>query len=381
MISHFSALFGIYLVVAMTLMGCGVAPESPSVECLDPKQSKTWLLSEVDETFKSQPNAAFRFPIANRTDHPITVRVRSIGCSCYRVKHGETRLKVDDPVEIGAGATEVFSLSPPRPAFDSASDYSFSLEYEAKPGAPTSVINCQGVLNSIADVRVNPTVLTAEFVHDSPAQAVLMEVTRTARVRGDATAPIVTRGWPEGTQVDEPVAIGEVTQVLDGLWKQTWRVTARVPKPSLTANPQEVWPIQVSGTRPDSPQNQAQLMIRFRSGLSGPRLVHLGDVQVGQSVTRRVQILARDEQPFRILGPSDPNEVLSLSSESSSASKAHWSNLTMNAREPGDFRQVMQVVTDHPQQANLAIEVRAHIVSPVSTTAPASPAVPSSNTP
>lgn len=381
MISRFSVLLGIHLVVAMTAMGCGTAPEAVSVECLHPKQSKTWLLSEVDENFKSNPDAAFRFPIANRTGDPITVRVHSIGCSCYRVKHAETRLKIDDEVEIGSGATEVFTLSPPRPAFDSTSEYNFSLECEGKPGQPSSILSCHGVLNSIADVRVNPTVLTAEFVHDSPAQAVLMEVTRTARAREDAIQPIVTQGWPEGTQVDEPVAVGEVTQVLDGLWKQTWRVTALIPKPSLTANPQEVWPIRVRGASPDSPQNQVQLMIRFRSGLSGPRIVHFGDVQVGQPVSRRIQVLARDGLPFRILGPADPKEMLSLNSDSDAASKSHWSNLTLNATEPGDFHQILQVVTDHPQQANLAIEVRAHIAATVPETAPISPTTPSEQKP
>lgn len=356
----------------MALVGCGATPDPATVECLDPKQSKTWLLSEVNDAFEGHPGAAFRFPIVNRTDYPVMVRVRSIGCSCYQVKHAETRLKVDDRFEIGAGVTEVLTLFPPRPTFDRASDYNFSLEYEGKPGELKSVINCQGVLNSIADIRVNPTVLTAEFVHDSPAQAVLMEVTRTARTRENALQQIVTRGWPDGTQVDEPVAVGEATQVLDGLWKQTCRVTARIPRPSLRASPQEVWPIRVGGTSPDSPQNQAQLMVRFRSGLSGPRIVHFGDVQVGQHVTRRIQILARDGQPFRILGPSDPNEMLSIESDSVAATKAHWTNLTLYAREPGDFRQLVQIATDHPSQANLSVEVRASITSPVSTTIPIS---------
>lgn len=381
MISRFSVSICLSIFVAMTLVGCGAAPDSATVECLDPKQSKTWLLSEVNDTFEGHPDAAFRFPVVNRTSHPVVVRVRSIGCSCYQVKHAEARLKVDDRFEIGAGATEVLTLFPPRPTFDRASDYNFSLGYERKTGELESVINCQGVLNSIADIRVNPTVLTAEFVHDSPAQAILMEVTRTARAREDVVHQIITRGWPDGTQVDEPVPVGEATQVLDGFWKQTWRVAARIPKPSLTASPQEVWPIRVGGASPDSPQNQAQLMVRFRSGLSGPRIVHFGDVQVGQPVTRRIQILARDGQPFRILGPSDPNEMLSIESDSTDATKAHWINLIMNAKEPGDFRQVLQVTTDHPTQANLAVEVRASITAPVSTTIPTLRAAPSEEKP
>lgn len=350
---------------ALTWAGCGTSSEPAAVACLAPKQSKTWLLSEVDDSFEGHPNRSFQFPIANQAGQPVTLRVRSIGCSCYQVRKGEKRLKVDDQLELATDATEMLALYPPRPSFDRVSDYNFSLEYELKPDEPSSIVVCQGVLTSIADVRVNPTLLTAEFVHDSPSQTVLMEVTRTARQREDVEQKITTTGWPDGTQVDEPAKVGEPAQVLDGLWKQTWRVSARIPKPELSATPQEMWPIRVGGPTLDSPHNNVQLMIRFRSGLSGPRLVHFGDVSVGQPVARRIQILARDDLPFRILGPSDPNELLSLKADSAEANKAHWGNLTINAREPGDFRQVMRVTTDHPQQADLAIEVRANITAPV----------------
>ena len=354
------------LCAAVSLFGCGDSHEPAALSCPTPRQSKTCLLSEVDDSFEKHPNGAFQFPIVNQTGQTVSVRVHSIGCSCYQVKRGETRIKVDDRFEIGNGVTELLTLFPPRPAFDRVSDYNFSLEYELQPGAPKAVVSCQGVLNSIADMRVNPTVLTAEFVHDSPSQTVLMEITRTARKREDVEHPPLTSGWPEGTQVEEPVSIGESVQVLDGLWKRTWRVSATIPKPSLAANPQEMWPIRVGGPDPESPHNRAQLMIRLRSGLSGPRIVHFGDVRVGLPATRRIQILARDGQPFRILGPTDPNEQLSLQSDSDDSIKTHWSNLTINARTPGEFRQVIQVTTDHPQQSNLAIEVRANITAPVS---------------
>lgn len=360
-----------YAFIALFLSGCSESSKPAAVICTAPKQSKIWLLSEVDDSFQEHPDGSFRFPIVNQTNHPVSVSVYSIGCSCYQVKKGEARLKVDERFDLGAGATETLVLFPPRPVFDRVSDYNFSLGYEQKPGEPTSILSCQGHLTSIADMRVNPTVLTAEFVHDSPPQTVMMEVTRTARQRADVEHPITTSGWPEGTEVDAPTPVGEPTMVMDGLWKQTWRVSARIPKPQPTATPQEMWPIRVTGPSPDSPHNSAQLMIRFRSGLSGPRLVHFGEVQVGQPTSRRIQILARDEVQFRILGPSAPNEPLSLKTDTADAAKTHWGDLTMNANEPGEFRQILQVKTDHPQQATLPIEVRANVTAPVSTPEPA----------
>ncbi len=356
------------LFVAFHLAGCGSSERPSAVTCPNPEQSTTWLLSEVNDEFENHPKGSFRFPFLNQTGKPVTLRVRSIGCSCYQVKRGDTRFKVDDRFEIGIDQSEILALVPPRPRFDGVSDYNFTLEYEQKPGEPKSIITCQGELHCIADVRINPTLLLAEFVHDSPPQTVVMEVTRTARRREAAEQKISTHGWPEGVQVEEPTPVGNAVEILDGLWKQTWKVKARISTPRPSATPQEMWSIRVGGAEPDSPENNVQLMVRYRSGLSGPRIVHFGDVRVGQPITRRIQILARDDQPFRILGPSDPSELLSLRSDSPGATKAHWGNLTMNAQSPGDFRQIMQVVTDHPQQQNLTIEIRANITSPVAAT-------------
>lgn len=355
----------LWICLGVTCAGCGSSsgpsPGSSIVSCSTPTQTKTWLLSEVDDSFDSHPDASFSFPFWNQTGHPVTLRVRSIGCSCYQVKHGATRLKIDDQFEIGTDATETLILYSPRPTVDRVADYHFSVEYDLKPGFPTQIISCKGVLVSVSEVRVNPGVLTAEFVKDSPNQKVRLEVTRTARQREVAAQRIAMSGWPPGTVVEEPEPLGEATEVLSGLWKRSWRVTALIPKPEPTTTPQEFWPISVTGAEPGSPQNVVQLMVRFRSGLSGPRIVHFGEVAIGKPVTRRIQILARDDQPFRILGPSDSHEVLSLQADSSEAMKAHWGNLTMTPQAIGDFRQIMQVTTDHPEQASLAVEVRANV--------------------
>ena len=351
----------LWIYLGMVLVGCGSSNEPSLVSCLNPTQTKTWLLSEVDDSFDGHPDASFLFPLRNQTGQPVSLRVRSIGCSCYQVKRGATRLKVGDLFEIGTDATETITLHSPRPSVDRTADFNFSVEYELKPGDPKQVISCHGTLISISEVRVNPSLLTAEFVKGSPDQRVSLEVTRTARQREVAEQQLILSGWPPGTQVEEPVPVGEAKEALSGLWKRSWRVTAQIPKPEPTTTPQELWPIRVAGSGSESPHNIVQLMVRFRSGLSGPKIVHLGEVAFGKSVTRRIQILARDEQPFRILGPLDSDEGLSLHADSPEAMKAHWGNLTMIPQVVGDFRHSMQVITDHPEQSQLAIEVRAHV--------------------
>lgn len=329
--------------------------------CADPLQSKTWLLGEVGDTFEADPQGSFLFPFHNGTGHPVQIKVRAIGCSCYQVRRGETRLKVGDLFELGTDATEVLTLHPSRPTVDRSAESHFSVEYERIAGEPAQVIECQGTLVSLSEFRVNPSLMTAEFVQGSPAQTVRLEVTRTARVRELAEQKPVLSGWPTGSLVEDPEMLGPAVELGERLWKQSWRVSAAIVKPETMSFADEFWSIRVSGSEPDSPSGLARLMVKFRSGLSGPRIVHFGEVSAGQSLTRKIQILARDDRPFRILGPTSPGSALSIQPDSPGAVKSHWGTLTFSAPAVGDYREIMQVSTDHPEQPSLDIEIRAHV--------------------
>lgn len=315
-----------------------------------------------------QVEGAFAFPFHNGTNQPVQLRVRSIGCSCYAIKRGETRLKVGDVFELGAGQAETLTLHPPRPTTDRASDYQFSVEYEPAPDAPPEVISCQGTLVTMAEYRINPGLISAEFVKDSPPQAVRLEVTRTSRDPQAADLLPVITGWPEGTQVSEPVSLGAALELpVAGrggpLWRKSWRLSATIARPeSATAGRDEFRTLTARGAKPGSPQAEVKLALRLRSGLSGPQIVHFGDVTAGQLVTRRIQILARDDQPFRIIGPSEDGLALSIESESDGPVKTHWGNLTFAPSETGDFRHMLEIATDHPEQPTLLVEVRARVI-------------------
>lgn len=348
-------------------MGCGPGGAG-TVSCPDPQQSKTWLLGEVDQKIEDQVAGAFRFPFVNETSQPVPIRVRSIGCSCYAVRRGETRLKVGDVFELGVGQTETLTLHPPRPTNDRASDYQFSVEYEPAPAAPKEVISCQGTLVTIAEYRINPGLISAEFVKDSPPQTVRLEVTRTSRDSHAADLPPVITGWPVGAQPDEPVSLGPVSEVPvskpEGqLWRKSWRLSAMIARPESTAAGRDDFrTLTVTGAEPSSPKAEVKLAVRYRSGLSGPQIVHFGDVPAGQLVTRRIQILARDDQPFRIMGPSEEGLALSIEPESDGPVKSHWGNLTFAASEAGEFRHLLEIATDHPEQTTLLVEVRARVI-------------------
>ncbi len=357
---------GSFVSLAFALMGCGPGGVG-TVSCSDPQQSKTWLLGEVDQNIEDSVEGAFRFPFSNSTSLPVQLRVRSIGCSCYAIRRGETRLKVGDIFELGAGQTQTLTLHPPRPTNDSASDYQFSVEYEPAPAAPKQVISCQGTLVTIAEYRINPGLISAEFMKDSPPQTIRFEITRTARDPQAADRPPVITGWPAGVQSEEPVALGPVSELPaskpgEQLWRKSWRLSATIARQeSSSAGRDDFRTLTVSGTETNSAKAEVKLALRYRSGLSGPQIVHFGDVPAGQLVTRRIQILARDDQPFRIIGPSADGLALSIESESDAPVKSHWGHLTFAPTETGDFQHMLEIATDHPEQPILLVEVRAHV--------------------
>ena len=358
--------FWLSIWLGVTLAGCEGSSGSATVTCTNPIQTKICLLSEVTDDFESLPESSYQFPFHNGTGHPVQLRVRSIGCTCYQVVRGAQRLKVGEQFELGAGATETLVLKPARPVKDQVADFNFSLEYEPAPGQPKQTIACQGVLNSVADIRLDPTLLSAEFVQDSPAQRIVMEVKRTARTREAALRSPVTSGWPPGTQVGEPEAMETAAEDGDHLWSQSWRVTAMIPKPEKAVGAEQYWSINVSDATPGTTPVLARLKVQFRSGLSGPRVVHFQEVVAGQPVTRRIQIFARDDLPFRILGPVEPAAELLIESDSSEALATHWANLSLTPTVAGHFRQVLKIETDHPQQTHFEVEVQANVTAAAS---------------
>ena len=205
-IDRFRTWLGVCL--GFVLLGCESSSGPSMVTCKDPQQKKTWLLGEVDQHVADDSTGVFVFPFLNGTNRPVQIRVRSIGCSCYAVQRGETRLKVGDQFNIEAGQTETLQLRPPRPTTDRASDYQFSVEYEPAPGAAHEVIECRGTLVTIAEYRINPGLLNAEFTKDSPPQTVRLEITRTARNPQSVEQPPRLTGWPDGGQSVEPTPLG-----------------------------------------------------------------------------------------------------------------------------------------------------------------------------
>ena len=336
-----------------------------TVSCTDSQQTKTWLLSEVDQNFEDDLEGVFLFPLWNGTRSPVQIRVRSIGCSCFAIRRGDTRLQVGDQFELGAGQTETLSLHPPRPTVDRAADYQFSVEYQLAPAASPEVVTCRGTLVTIAEYRVNPGLITAEFVKDSPPQPVRMEITCTARDLESAERLPKLTGWPPGVQAEEPTALGPAVELSEQLWRKSWRVNATIPRPeSTTLGIDDYHTLTVSGTAPGSPTAEVKLVVRFRSGLSGPRIIHFGDVPQGVLLSRRIQILARDQQPFRILGPSETGLALSIQPESTDPKNSHWGSLNFTPSALGEFHEVLKIATDHPEQPTLEVEVRARVIPP-----------------
>ncbi len=156
-------------------------------------------------------------------------------------------------------------------------------------------------------------------------------------------------------------------------------VDVAAPKPETT--PQEFVRIQLSGgplsplalRSISAPWSVLQLMVRQRSGISGPKLVHLGEIRVGDTAKRRIQLSARDETPFRILGPDSPDQEVTIRQEAADPSTSHWAEVTLKPSETGAFHHPLEVLTDHPEFPRVVVEVRANVIPGESDTVIPSP--------
>lgn len=350
--------------------GCESQPET--ISCTEPTQTKTWLLSNVDPlTFETHPNGSFQFPFLNGTRQPVSLKVRSIGCSCYQLRRQGIRLKIGDPVEIPAGHTEILGLYVTAPVADQSNDYRFSMEYESQPGQPTQVIECRGTMVGIPDIRLAPSLLSAEFTSEQKTQSLRFEFVRSAEKQEVVDEPIVMEGWPGVATASPPTPVEPATQLTSGIWQRRWRVKVNVASPEVGASLQEFSRIRMLGgslSPPalqtiSAPWNTLQLMIRQRSGIAGPKLVHLGEVRLGDTVQRRIQLASRDKLPFLVLGPSNTELELSLRPAAETPSNSHWVELIYKPQAVGPFLQKLEVLTDHPGNPRMEIDIRANVLS------------------
>lgn len=344
-------LFAAGLIVATFLAGCG---RSGTIVCESMTQSQTWLESEVSSKYSDA--FAFEFPIRNEANAPQSLRVRSIGCSCYQVTYESRKLKVGETITLGPNQSGVLRLRPPRPRSAETGGYSFSLESLAPSGQSPAIYPFNAQLRSIPDLQLSSRVILQDFESDVATAMVRTEVTHSSRSASDVDEPPIIEGWPEGSQVEPIRPLGAASE-LQGIWRQKFSVVATVPRPVFTqGDVRKVLHVKaVTGT----PAEELLLVQRLRSGISGPSVVSFGEVKPGASVSRRIQLSARDELPFQVLTESNI-ESISILPDVTTPQDRHWLELKWVA-QPASSPQTLQLKTNHPKSPTLKIEIHGNL--------------------
>lgn len=334
----------------LVLVGCG----SPTgIQCPVTTLSETWLSREIDQKFGN--GYRFQFPVMNPTSSPVTLKVRSIGCSCYQVKEGDRNLKVGDSITLSAGADTILDLLPPKPQGDGR-QFHFSLENHA---VPSQVFEFTGTIIIVSETRLSSRRVILDYRDSDQSQKVQLDVTRQGYSAEEVSQIPTVEGWPESSVVD-PIRSPDPATVYQGIWKQKFVLTAAIPKPDFSQG--DVHYGLSIDAKDGNPKHSVELELKLRSGISHPKLVHFGQVKVGQVATRRIQVASRDDLPFQIRSDGNTTPHVHIRTDSDVPNKTHWVTLTYEGTQPGRDRQILRLNADHPKSPNLEIEILANIV-------------------
>ncbi len=350
--------WGVWGLMGLVFSGCG-GVQAPAIMSTDPLQTRTLLMSEVDALYDGSSGSEFLMPFQNQSSEPQTLKVKSIGCSCFSVMLGDQKLKPGDPIELAPAQEVVLKLLSKRPIIPKTSDYQYTLEYVVADQKEPIPLDCRGTVRSVADVTIAPELLTTSFGRQAEPQTIPFEITRTSRAKQALqTAPTIT-GWPPNAEATLPVAKGPATEQ-NGFWSQTWTASVRVSPPKESHVTDQATALTVACA--DIPPTKSRLLIRQNYGISVPALVHLSRVTSGVPASRRIQVTSRDQQPFRIL-ECQGGSTVSAKIENPEAASRHWIDLTATPTEAGDWDQLVTLRTDHADAPALEFHVKAVVVS------------------
>lgn len=342
-------LFAVVIFAGLNLLGCS---ETGVVISDTPSQSLTWLASEIDSKYRD--DFAFEFPVRNEMSDRADIRVRSIGCSCYQIRHENSQLKVGSTFSIESGQKAILKLHPPAPSAGDSRTFSFSVEFLGLEAKTPVVFQFDAMLRIVRDLQINSQVILQEFTDDTPSQKARLEITRHSRSRDDVDETPRIEGWPQGCTDELIEPIGPASES-EGIWRRAYRCEVTVPRPDFSQGDRRHL-LTIRGSA-ENPRSQAQLVQRSRSGIGGPSLVHFGEAKIGVPVTRRIQLSAHDESPFLIENGTN-NDSITITPDLETPQSRHWAQLTWTAKEPGELRQKLLIQTDHPRKPSVEIEVR-----------------------
>lgn len=315
-------------------------------------------------TSETQPAAGAHgrstFVVSTSGNSAVGLKLSAVGCSCYRVLHGDRTLKVGDELAIEAGESEEIRIESQPRASAGVMQHRAEFTGRDEQGA-TFHLPLTSTVRTVADLLVRPDVIHHAVGAAPSERSSEIELFIEQHVR--STQPDELRvSWgavPDWIAHTPPTLREHPVEILPGLWRARWRSGVRV-KDGAEAAPES--PAQLRLESFDSErlvaQTECTLLLKHLAGIQAPALVHFGRLRPGATRRRRVQLVARDKQEFAITSIRSRDGRVEATEPLPTRSSEHWLEIgVLDGDSAVDDE--LTVRTDHADRDAVRIRVRA----------------------
>lgn len=289
---------------------------------------------------------------------PLELELTAVGCSCYQVVHRRRSLKVGERLTIPGGASDEVRITAQTATTPGIREY--RAEFTGR-GADGSVFHVPLVstIRTLPDLVIQPDVVHVDvYGEEAGAKPIEFKIEQTARTDDPESLLVDWSDLPDLVRVAPPETLGRPQEIAPGVWRAAWKCTAQIA--TEAGEPAEPLRLPLSSCQADRQlaRLDCTVLLRRRSGIRAPRIVHFGRVPRSARPKRRIQLQALDGRAFIVQSVQSRDGEAEAATDSAIAATEHWLDVQIAA--PGDeVNDLLTVHTSHPVTSELQIAVRA----------------------
>lgn len=346
-----------------------------TIEGGDHHEAPPLLVHETIDASGAQREFRETFEFANSSEAAVTVTLRNVSCTCFKVLVGVKAIKRGDRFCIDAQdrAKVTFCYRPDR----APRDYSYHAEFAVKrlDGALQRVL-VQWNVKVIADVEVNPPAVCHRFgKSDDDAVDRNLHIRRVTRTSGSAPCRMEFLDMPPEVEVLE--AHERDSRLLGGhragrqdFWVQEWEAQVRLHCTDDVGTDARNQAFRIGFCQPDglmAATHSVPVAMRRGYGIEHPTVVSFGVVAPGASRTKRILLAAADGERFRVTAVKSESLSFDISFADGGKETRQWLDCTFHAGTDSCSlinKGEIQIQTTHPDARTITLRAIARVAAP-----------------
>ena len=349
-----------------------------------------------------QRKARAEFELTNTGITPRQIRFDHANCGCVKVELDGAALQSGATFDLQPGVTRVFATQSSAGAAPTVITQHADL---TAGDLPSDSFELSATKRIFADTEMSGGSLVCQFYPGEAASQRTIEIKRAYRSIAEPK-PIDPKllGLPVSFK---PGAwkLESLEHIATDLWRETWQLELTLTPPAdSSAGVENFTAAAVFNASEPSPSGRGQgegdadlprplgegrgeeegnpsppgrgqgegaasarvdipIILKPRTGVEGPKLVHFGETVVGTKYLRRILIRAVDDKPFRIAEASSTSSAVTVQYDHAKSAMSHWLEIEFTPSETGKLASQVTIKTTHEVGNELHIDIMARAVT------------------